>query len=385
MQPNCWFIFLVSMEFLAPLAPYYYFIYWFIVMLLTVSWFNSMRRKSEYEVIENQDVYRPIIAFITFYIIFFGFRPNADCFGDTGVYASKYELLQNFGVFDMQGTEDVGSDWLFNMLMRTCAQVIDVHFFFSIVMFFYITMMFGGCKKIDNQHGALLMLFCIGAFCFYTYSVNGIRNGVACSFAIMAVACLCEEEKIWAFVWSFIAIGCHKSAALPVATMVFSYFMVNKPKYMFMAWLGAIVVSLSIGGYIESLLSAMSYDERLAGNLQSDSADGVVMEHRFRWDFLLYSSMPIILGWYTIYKRQLFDKTYLILLGTYIYANAFWVLAIRAIFSNRIAYLSWFIYPIVLAYPLLNFPVFKGNHSKKSAWILLGNFGFTTILWLLGK
>jgi uncharacterized membrane protein YobD (UPF0266 family) len=145
------------------------------------------------------------------------------------------------------------------------------------------------------------------------------------------------------------------------------------------------VLSLAIGGYIDSLLSAMTYDERLAQNIQGDDADGVVMEHRFRWDFLLYSSMPIILGWYTIFKRQMFDKTYLILLGTYIYANAFWVLAIRALFSNRIAYLSWFIYPIVLAYPLVNFPVFKKNHSEITAWILLGHFGFTTILWMLGK
>jgi hypothetical protein len=336
-------------------------------------------------VIERLYSYRSILIFSVFYILFFGLRPiGTGDFGDTGVYASRYDLLQNFGVFNMQGSEDVGSDWLFNTLMRLCAQVMNVHFFFAIIMFFYIAMMLGGCRKIDHQHGALLMLFCIGAFEFYPYSVNGIRNGVACSFTILALACLCKEVKIWALVWSFIAIGCHKSAALPVAAMFFTYYM-NKPKYMYMAWFGAIVVSLAIGGYIETLLSAMSYDERLAQNIQGDDADGVVMEHRFRWDFLLYSSMPILLGWYAIFKRQLFDKTYLILLGTYIYANSFWVLAIRGMFSNRIAYLSWFIYPIVLAYPLLNFPVFNNKHSEKTAWILLGHFGFTTILWILGK
>ena len=354
-------------------------------MLMTVSRFNALRCNSAYEVIDNYDVYQPILIFSVFYIIFWGFRPISGIyFGDTAIYFEKYELLKNFGVFNMQGSEDVGSDWLFNTLMRSCAQVMNVHFFFSIIMLLYMIMMFGGCRKIDKLHGALLMLFCVGAFSFYTYSVNGIRNGAACSFAIMAVACLCKEEKIWALVWSFIAIGFHKSAALPVATMFFTYY-VSKPKYMYIAWIGAIVVSLTIGGYIENLLALLNFDERLAGNLQSDDADGLVLEHRFRWDFLLYSSMPILLGWYTIFKRQLFDKTYLLLLGTYIYANTFWVLAIRAVFSNRIAYLSWFIYPIVLAYPLLNFPVFKQNHSEKTAWILLGHFGFTTVLWLLGK
>ena len=373
------------MEFLSPLAPYYYFIYWLIVMLMTVSKFSAMRCSSAYEVIENQDVYRPILIFSVFYILFFGLRPvSGGWFGDTGVYSGSYKMLENFGVFNLQGSEDVGNDWLFHVLMRSCAQVMDVHFFFAIIMFFYIVMMYEGCRKIDSYHSALLMLFCIGSFEFYPFSVNGIRNGAACSFVIMAVACLCKEGKIWALVWSFIAIGFHKSAALPVVAMFLTYYM-SKPKYMYIAWLGAVVVSLAIGGFIETLLSAISYDERLAGNLQGDDADGVIMEHRFRWDFLLYSYMPILLGWYTIFKRQLFDKTYLILLGTYIYANAFWVLAIRAIFSNRIAYLSWFIYPIVLAYPLLNFPVFKKNHSEKTAWILLGHFGFTTILWLLGK
>ena len=153
---------------------------------------------------------------------------------------------------------------------------------------------------------------------------------------------------------------------------------------MYIIWFGAIVVSLTIGGYIDNILSVMSLDDRLTKNLQENYADEVRLEHRFRWDLLLYSSMPILLGWYTIFKRKLFNKTYLILLGTYIYANVFWVLAIRAMYSNRIAYLSWFIYPIVIAYPLLNFPVFKKYHSKKTACILLGHFGFTTFLWLLG-
>ena len=116
-----------------------------------------------------------------------------------------------------------------------------------------------------------------------------------------------------------------------------------------------------------------------------DNADGLVLEHKFRWDFLLYSSMPVIIGAYTLFVRKIYNNTYLILLGTYIYSNAFWILAIRAIFSNRIAYLSWFIYPIVMVYPLLNLPVFEKYHSQKTAFILLAHFGFTTIMWMLGK
>jgi len=152
---------------------------------------------------------------------------------------------------------------------------------------------------------------------------------------------------------------------------------------------GAMVVSLIFVETIANVLSLVSYDERLAELVKTGEEVandwGVEMENRFRWDFLLYSSMPIILGAYTLFIRKVYNNTYLILLGTYIYANAFWILVIRDIFSNRFAYLSWFLYPIVLAYPLFNLPVFEKNHSQKTAWILMGHLGFTVIMWMLGK
>ena len=63
---------------------------------------------------------------------------------------------------------------------------------------------------------------------FYPFAVNGIRNGIACSFVIMALACFCKKEIKLAIALSFVAIGFHKSAILPIMTMYFSYY-VNKP------------------------------------------------------------------------------------------------------------------------------------------------------------
>jgi hypothetical protein len=255
-------------------------------------------------------------------------------------------------------------------------------------MYFYIALMFTGCRKLDGRHGATLMLFCIGAFSFYGYAVNGIRNGVACSFVILAIGSVCKGERIWPIILSFIAISCHKSTALPLACMFFTFF-VRSPRFMYGTWIVAILVSLVWGEAITSVMSLLGFDERLTavGKSGEDVAIewGVEMENRFRWDFLLYSSMPILLGAYTLFVRKVYNNTYLILLGTYIYANAFWVIVIRDLFSNRFAYLSWYLYPIVLAYPLFNLPVFIKNHSQKAAWILLAHFGFTTVMWMLGK
>lgn len=378
------------------LAPFYFFIYWFFVMLITISKYYSLRSQKGYTVISLRDNYTPLILFSVFYILFFGLRPASPIFGDSYIYRSTYEVMQRYGVYslhiDNSGSVDVsnnaGSDWIFYSVMFLCAQVMSVNFFFVIVMFFYITMMYQGCRKLDYKHGATLMLFCLGAFSFYGYSVNGLRNGIACSFIILALARFCRGENLWPAILAFIALGCHKSVALPIACALFTYY-VRKPRYMYIVWGCSIIVSLVVGGYLSNMLTLLGFDERLAQNLQSgaDVVDswGVEMENRFRWDFLLYSSIPILLGWYTIFKRKVYNNTYLILLGTYMYANAFWVVLIRSLFSNRFAYLSWFLYPIVLAYPLLNLPVFRKQHSKKTAWILLAHFGFTTIMWLFGR
>ena len=351
-------------------------------MLITVAFFNLLNRSHGYTIINLKYDYKPLVSFSIFFVLFFGFRPliyGNGFFGDTMNYYRTFTLIQDYGVFNIYGDTEASKDPLFFMFMYSCAQIMDAHMFFTICILLYVALMFVGCIKIDSPHGALLMLFCYGAFEFYPYAVNGIRNGIACSFAIMALACLCKNAKVLTIALSFAAIGFHKSAILPIMTMFFTYY-VSKPKYMYIAWCVTLLISLTIGEYIDSFLSMISYDQRLVDNLQKNDADGLVLDHRFRWDFLLYSSMPLLLGWYSVFKRKYCNKTYLLLLGTYIYSNCFWVLSIRAIFSNRIAYLSWFLYPIVIAYPLLNFPVFKKHHNKKTAWILLAHFGLTTFL-----
>ena len=152
---------------------------------------------------------------------------------------------------------------------------------------------------------------------------------------------------------------------------------------MFYFWFVSIVISLIGGNSIGSFFGTLGFDDRMANNTSEES----IAEYAhffssvgFRWDFLLYSFMPILLGLYTVFKRRYMDETYYILLSTYIYANSFWVMVIYAVSSNRFAYLSWFLYPIVLAYPLLKFPVFKKNHNQKTVLILFGHLLFTILM-----
>lgn len=369
-------------------AIYYHSFLMFIVLLMTINKYYVINKYHGYDVLKRRENTQSMLLFLCFFVLVYGFRPLASCFGDTLNYVGSYERMHEFSNYYFEDIK-AGKDVIFNTLMFFCAQIMDVHIFFFIIMLLYIVPMYLGCKKLDSVHVSTMMLFCIGGFIFYASAVNGIRNGMACSLVILALAYLCRGQLLWPIILSFVAIGCHKSTVLPVACMFFVKYVKN-PKLMFLGWFGAILISLAFGEFISNLISMSGIDSRIAQNFEVNSKgvgeiNGLMIETRFRWDFLLYSFMPILLGWYAIFKRKVYDKTYLMLLGTYIYANAFWVLAIRAIFSNRIANLSWFLYPIVLAYPLLNLPVFKNSHSKKTAWILLAHFGFTFVMFLLGK
>lgn len=92
--------------------------------------------------------------------------------------------------------------------------------------------------------------------------------------------------------------------------------------------------------------------------------------------------MPVLMTWFVTVKRQFRDRTFNILAITYILCNSFWVMVIRAAFSNRFAYLSWFLYPIIIAYPLLRFRIWK-DQGNKAALILFLYAGFTYFMFVL--
>ena len=102
----------------------------------------------------------------------------------------------------------------------------------------------------------------------------------------------------------------------------------------------------------------------------------IQMSMVFRWDFLAYSAMGVIVGYYFIFRRNFKDEYYHWIYNTFLATNAFWVLIIRAAYSNRFAQISWFIMPIVLIYPFLK-QRFWTNHEKVLGYAILLFYAFT--------
>ena len=150
---------------------------------------------------------------------------------------------------------------------------------------------------------------------------------------------------------------------------------------MFYFWGVALLLSVFAGGTVSGFLSGLGLEARMGDYLSSSNYENTITKEGFRWDFVLYSFMPILLGWYTIFRRGVYTRTYSILLGTYIYANAFWLMVIRSPYSNRFAYLSWCLYPIVLAYPMFELPVWKDRPGLKTTAVLVAHFVFSMYIW----
>ena len=371
---------------MALFSPIYYFpLSLFLTLVFILSQYGKINTLSGRTLILRDNNNSLFLWYIFFFVLVVGLRPIHFVFGDTVNYANSYMLMAD-GVAE---ADDMNSDWLFNHIMYWFAsRGFDVMWFFLLVEIFYIVPMFMASKRLSSNNYVLLLLFCFSAFSFFSYGVNGIRNGMACSLVTLAITYLQgdKRDKIICGVLCFLAYNIHHSTALPIAAMLYSNYF-SKPKHMFYLWVASIGISLVMGGTVESFLAGLGFDDRMDSYIAGQE-DEELMESfsntGFRWDFLLYSVMPIWLGWYLVFQRKIYNSTYMLLLGTYVYSNSFWVMVIRSSFSNRFAYLSWFLYPIVLAYPLIKFEIWP-KQGHKTAMILLAHFGFTFVMWMLGK
>lgn len=323
---------------------------------------------------QGRNNFIPALLIAIIYSLWLGARPiSGFYFGDTSNYAHTYYLMQAGYI-----GEGNSSEWLWNNLMYACSKVMGVNGFFTLIDIGYFGFTLWACKRFTPNNVIFSLTMCFGALSFYSYGTNGIRNGLACSLIILMLSFLIgnRRNQLIALFISFIAYNIHHSTLLPILVSVVSLYCIKSFKWAYCFWALSIVISLIAGGAVSSMFASLGFDDRLS-YLTTNQVDGMFSRTGFRWDFLIYSMMPIALGYYVIIKKGIRNCTYELLINTYTLANAFWVMVIRANYSNRFAYLSWFMYAIVLAYPLLKMDIWGNQQGKRARQILLAHVGFT--------
>lgn len=290
--------------------------------------------------------------YLLFSIFYIGQRPiSGKYFGDTYNYAQTYYSFQ-------RGEEVIiTKDLFFSYFMKFCSNYMSVHSFYTLLYFLYVTPYVIFAKKWFKQYWFIAVFLVINSFLFFGSATNGLRNGLATSIFILGLAFY--DKKKWMYLCFLLAYFMHASMFITI----FAFLVAIKskvPKYNIIIWVSSIVLSLAGGGIWLNLFSSIGFDDRAEEYLlNSDELLVQFSSTGFRWDFLLYSATAIAIGWYYIYVKKINDRFYLHLFNTYCLANAFWVLVITAAFSNRFAYLSWFLIPIIIGYPLFKYEIWK--------------------------
>lgn len=346
---------------------YYTKTFYYVTLLLVLISFFAMQKNNK----NNNSTTFNFVLMIGL-IIYIGFRPiSGGMFGDMKTYANYFEAYASgyIGKFD----QDPGFDWF----MRKSAAFLNLDLFFLVVAFIYVYAHYWASKRFFSNYWYYAFLIFVGSFSFWSYGTNGLRNGLAAAFLILAFSF--DRKKVIAIVLALVAVSFHKSMLLPVAAYFLTY-LNNNSKYYLLVWLVCIPISLAAGGAFELFFASLGFDDsRLSYLTDGNVNDDEFSSAGFRWDFLVYSATAVAAGFYFVIKKQFKDVLYQRLFNVYLLSNAFWILVIRANFSNRFAYLSWFMMGLIIIYPFLKGNFIK-NQPKVLGWVLLFYFLFTFIL-----
>lgn len=332
--------------------------------------------KSDNNLIRGSNITPIPFIIVLLSIIYIGTRPLW-CYSDSWLYSTMFNLVKS-GVWPKIPGDEAEPFWFY--IEYLCIDLTDASGWFIVITTIYILGMCIAAYRWLPKHFMLAIVFMFTAFSFWSFATNGLRNGMATSIAMFGLSFFCrtKNELIIGYALLVLASMTHKSCILTIAASTAALFFRNT-KINISIWLFCIVFGLILQEQFKSLFSWFIDDGRMAAYLNAEVSNETFSHTGFRWDFLLYSSLPILIGWFVISKRKIEDKIYAFILHTYIFSNAFWVLINTAAYSNRFAYLSWFLYSIVLIYPFCKFKFLK-NQSVVLGLLLIGLTAFTYII-----
>lgn len=328
---------------------------YFILIIVTI-W--TFRLSKQYQVgkfdpvksnFKKQEVAIVLFAIILIFLI--GLRPLENGMAwqwvDTGNYYRSYLQIEgDYFYFDSKATNLIW-DNLFNFW---ASNRWNISYLFLIGDAIYFGCTYLACRKLFPHDTTAAYLVFLGAFSTYSYSFNGVKAGIAAALFLMALAYY--EIRLISVVFVLLSWGFHHSMQMPVAAYILTLFF-KSPKWYFYGWAFCVVMALLHVSAFQELFADYT-DESGQGYLLKTEGEDFGGAGGFRFDFLLYSAVPVYFGYIFIMKeeRQI-SNLYRTIMNMYLCTNGIWCLCMYASYCNRIAYLSWFMYPILLVYPFL--------------------------------
>ena len=366
------------------MTPELYVKIYYYTLLVIVLFFSLFSRNQE-----NRPLRFYALLLFVFVFCMITFRDLDPIFGDTKYYAFKFEQYVQWGIKEMEmgKIKDIGFEW-FTLFW---SMFDNLTLYFGAIALVYLLPVYLAFEKGFKDSVFIVLLLFICSFSFWGYGVNGLRNGMATSLIVAAMF----SNRMWLqILLIIIASSFHVSALLPGLMFLIAKYYHNPKTYLIIYGI-FLLISITVGEQLGSIIGNWDLisgtDERLQGylttNMETELDNGLSSATAFsrvgfRWDFVLYSLIPILLGYIYIYRQNYNDKLYKVLYCTYVGCNAFWLLTIYVPFNNRFAYLSWFIYSVIISYPLLKEQNFVDFQKEKIQVMVLLNYAFTFFMFI---
>lgn len=307
-------------------------------------------------------------------ILFIGFRDpwgSPDYLGDTIRYTKPYENIKLNGLGKKEWRDPA-----FYTFMYLCTKLMNIQGFYLLCAFLYVIPVAYTFKKYFANYALFAFIVYVSGMSFWNFGINGLRNGLAVSAFIFS---LNYVNRKWLMLFIILlSISIHKGMLLPAIAFLLGTYIKNT-KLLILIWAFVAVLMYFFGDQIEFFISdflnqTLKIDNRTKYIFSHDYDD--IIQRRYRLDFAIYSAVPIVLGYWFIQIRGYNNKFYAVLLNTYIISNTVWLFMIYAAFTSRIAFLSWFLMPIILIYPLLKVKLVK-NQGEFIGLMILASLVFT--------
>lgn len=273
-----------------------------------------------------------------------------------------FRLVQN-GIWTEVPIES--SEWVWGLIENFCITYTTDSGWLMLIATFYIFGIGFALYRWMPRHFTMGIMFYFTSLSFWTYSNNGIRQGMAASLMMAALAVMpVITRRMWPMIISLLlmllSIGTHNSLTATAAVALFAYFFPSKKRALYF-WIICLLISPFSTKLFINIGDLLIQDRRVLYYGLDEASEEVFNRVGWRWDFIIYSSLPVILGWYVFFKRKSKDHLYLFLYSIYTYSNALWLIVNSVAYSNRFAYISWYLYPVVLCYPLAKMYTFRNQ------------------------
>ena len=346
---------------------YFYYLIWVFIGVILIHTLTLTGREKIAINFNN----RFSIVVLVLIILYIGLRPIHGIFVDMKMYEYLFELYK--AGEEVRSSKELG----FQYFTKLLSKVLNSQLFFLVCAIIYVLPVYLAFKKWYKNYYLYAFVLFIASLLFWAYGTNTIRAGMASSMVIYGISL--HNRKVFMLLIFALALTFQRSMLLPILAFGLTFYNSNTKLYV-IVWLGAIGLSLLFGNYWALLFSKIGYaSDKLTVYLLAEKQIGLFRYSGFRWDFLLYSFIPVLAGYYFIFIKQFNDVLYKQIFHTYLVANSFWVLVIRANYSDRFAHLSWFLMAIIFSYPLLK-QVFWKHQFAKIGLITVVYFSFTYVL-----